>query len=70
MKTASDLVIDIGYLKAVIDAADFIDNEDACSVDLHRRNMITSLIHVAGHLAAAMQDDIEELAESSRRYPK
>lgn len=63
MKTASDLVIDIGYLKAVIDAADFIDNESAGSGDMHKANLVTSLIHVAAALAGDMQNDIESLAQ-------
>lgn len=63
MKTASDLVVDIGYLKAVIDAADFIDDESVGSGDMHKANLVTSLIYIAAAMAGEMQNDIENLAK-------
>lgn len=62
MKTASDLWIDAGYLKNVIRAADFIDNENSCGNNRDLNAIVTGLIHVAGRLAEELDDDLSRLA--------
>lgn len=62
MKTKGDLIIDAGYLRAVIDAADFIDNENGCGNHPKLSNIVTGLIHVAAAMAERLEDGLDELA--------
>ncbi|RJE83654.1 hypothetical protein [Paracoccus onubensis] len=62
MKTKGLLQLDAMYLRLVIEAADFIDNENAGGDNRNLSSIVTGLIHVAGKMAAQLEDGFDELA--------
>ncbi|TNH41263.1 hypothetical protein [Paracoccus haeundaensis] len=63
MKTAPDLALDMSYLRAVIDAADFIDNEAAGSDDTRLHGLVTTMIYLAAKMAEDVEAGVYKLAD-------
>ena len=62
MTPIAKLHMDAMYLRMVIDAADYIDNDNASGDDLKLGSIVTGLIHVAGKMAAQLEDGFDDLA--------
>ncbi|WP_182912730.1 hypothetical protein [Paracoccus onubensis] len=53
--------MDAMYLRIMIDAADFIGNENGGGGDRKLGSMVTGLIHIASKMAAQLEDGLDDL---------